>query len=113
MILRVGTRCERCNSLNGANWCIKVCPHTTIDILVALTLASIRLFMSTTRMLVIDEIATKQPDWLILLVVNIGVFVLDDYHVPFLRFPSIFRLSIHIGHRYFAFRARCHFLAMY
>jgi hypothetical protein len=54
--------CERCNNLNGVTWWIEVRLDTTIHILVALTFTYILLFMTTARILVIDEITTKSPN---------------------------------------------------
>jgi hypothetical protein len=57
------------------------------------------------QILVIGEIATKP------ILVNIGISILDDYHVPFLRF-SEYHLSLHTWPSLFAFRARCHILVI-
>jgi hypothetical protein len=53
---------ERCSNSNGANWWIEVRLDITIHTLVALTFASILLFMTTARILIIDEIQTKRPN---------------------------------------------------
>jgi hypothetical protein len=53
------------------------------------------------QILVIDEIASKVANQLIL--VNMSVCILDSYHIPILRFSSLNCLSIHVGHRYSRF----------
>jgi hypothetical protein len=64
---------------------------TAIHILVALTLTSILLFMTTARMLVIDEINKAAK---LAFLTTVGICILDDCHVPFLGF-SKYNLSLH------------------